>query len=35
MYNSGTNNVFFVVLQFLEICGSCQTAVVETSLDKL
>ena len=23
MYNSGTNNVFFVVLQFLVICGSC------------
>ena len=22
-YNSGTNNVFFVVLQFLVICGSC------------
>ena len=23
MYNSGTNNVFFVVLQFLVICGNC------------
>ena len=22
-YNSGTNNVFIVVLQFLMICGSC------------
>ena len=22
-YNSGTNNVFFIVSQFLVICGSC------------
>ena len=25
MYNSGTNNVFFVVLQFLVMCGSTES----------